>query len=241
MRKAHEGRLLGEVVSVLNDMGAPRGAPVSEVPSQAQLDCLDHLREAVHDFGAPDVGLDGAGALRELCKSSCTYEGQVGAAEYNEGSVSWPPRGTRAVDPLDCLEGRPRVLLSQWQTHLLRDSATDVISSSVLRPFSDRVLIGSRRRYARFLRHLQSAGMLGWSTTAPTTVGVFFVRKKTGQLRIIFDTRKVNLAFEAPESTRLPTAGSFACLELQGDDQLHFADCDVCDAFLPCGSSGWFV
>eukprot|EP00959_Pyramimonas_sp_CCMP1952_P178802 3737445-Pyramimonas_sp.AAC.1 len=51
----------------------------------------------------------------------------------------------------------------------------------------------------------------------PHTVGLFFVPKKSGALRIIFDTRAANCKFLDPPATRLPSAASFGAIEAPAD------------------------
>ena len=69
----------------------------------------------------------------------------------------------------------------------------------------------------------------GLYTTA--TVGVFFVRKKDGTLRIITDTRLANCSFRDPPRTRLPTPGAFTSVELEQGAKLYMTQGDVENAF----------
>ena len=55
--------------------------------------------------------------------------------------------------------------------------------------------------------------------TAEASVGLFFVRMKSGQQRIIFATRLGNCDFGPPPSTHLPSASAFAKMET--------SECDV--------------
>eukprot|EP00959_Pyramimonas_sp_CCMP1952_P307993 6445998-Pyramimonas_sp.AAC.1 len=60
--------------------------------------------------------------------------------------------------------------------------------------------------------------MLDW-TVAPETphgIGVFFVAKKGGRIRVIFDARACNYSFKDPLSARLPTALSPNQVEIDG-------------------------
>jgi hypothetical protein len=82
--------------------------------------------------------------------------------------------------------------------------------------------------------------MIRWRLHQEATVGIFFVRQKSGQFRIIIDTRCVNYMFVKPEYIALPTAGASASIEIINDiGQLYFAEGDVCDVLhhigLPVG------
>ena len=77
--------------------------------------------------------------------------------------------------------------------------------------------------------------MISWRVGGPSYLGVFFVKKKTGKLRIIFDTRDVNNLFRPPPTTRLPTAAAFSRLESGGVDEIWFAAGDIEDCFYHIG------
>ena len=69
-------------------------------------------------------------------------------------------------------------------------------------------------------------------------VGCFFVRKKNGRLRIIFDTRWSNGAFESPPHLRLPTASTLGHIEC-GDTPLYSASGDIDNAFYRLAIPSW--
>jgi hypothetical protein len=75
-------------------------------------------------------------------------------------------------------------------------------------------------------------------------VGIFFVKKKSGDLRLIFDTRRSNCKFEAPPYTGLPSAEGLADLEAGVDHPLIFGagDVEVCfyQYALPLALRGYF-
>jgi hypothetical protein len=77
------------------------------------------------------------------------------------------------------------------------------------------------------------------------TVGLFFVAKKDGTLRLIFDTRCVNELFVDPETVTLPTAGVWTGLRVEPGDSLNLAQVEVEAAFYriksPPGLQEYFV
>ena len=75
--------------------------------------------------------------------------------------------------------------------------------------------------------------MVRWTLgrTSRGRLGIFFVRKKDGKIRIILDTRLTNLLFLDPPSTRLATAGALSRLEFLDDGELFVASGDVQRAF----------
>ena len=61
------------------------------------------------------------------------------------------------------------------------------------------------------------------------------VPKKSGALRLIFDTRIANLQFKDPPSTRLPSAAAFAALDAREGESLFMASGDIECAFYRFG------
>ena len=57
------------------------------------------------------------------------------------------------------------------------------------------------------------------------------MRKKDGSLRIIFDTRILNLKFKDPPKTRLPTAAAFASVEASPGKDTYIGSGDIRNAF----------
>ena len=76
---------------------------------------------------------------------------------------------------------------------------------------------------------------MGGGSRAQGEIGLFFfVAKKNGKLRIIFDTRVVNTYFKTPPSTRLPTSSAFSSLETS-DKPVYVASGDLDCAFYRLG------
>jgi hypothetical protein len=174
----------------------PGGSNAS--PTNLQISCLANVLETVENFGKPDPGCSETWALVELClaKGGCTQE-SVDVAPYCGDLVSWPPSGSAVTAPTLGLEGRLQILLEQWRTCLLRDTAAPPPDQAPPpRPYRD-PSFQNKHVYSRFLLKLKSANMIKWRRHQKATVGIFFVLKKSGQSRIIIDTRCVNYVFES--------------------------------------------
>ncbi len=131
-----------------------------------------------------------------------------------------------------------------WQSHLLRssDDVERLRSELAIKPFYDPVLRNNKLKYAEFLRELSSRGLLRWRrvrrsaggrvvpSDASGNMGAFFVVKKNGTLRLIFDTRLVNTYFHAPTHTKLPSAAAFSNVECPQDGYC-MAHADIENAF----------
>ena len=190
-----------------------------------------------------------AKALWELCGSASRYfpTEQFLVAPYTEDLVSWPPEGTVASPIEGLLSGADRTMVCEWETSILRDESerrSHFTLASRVQPYLEPSLVKRPEVYSDFLRRLEAAGMLTWRVGGPSLLGTFFVRKKSGRLRLILDTRDVNSFFLLPPSTHLPSSAAFAAVETDGTKPLHFAGGDICDFFYhlsaPPGMEQWF-
>ena len=79
------------------------------------------------------------------------------------------------------------------------------------------------------MRRLHDAGMLEYTLEEadPIGVGMFFVKKKDGKLRLVVDGRRSNVAFREPDSVELATGSSFASLELGVDKVVYIGTADI--------------
>ena len=103
--------------------------------------------------------------------------------------------------------------------------------SPIKQVFSDALLVQRPRTYGRFLRQLQKRGMLDFSVGNSTSrLGIFFVIKKDESLRMICDTRLLNLMFKEPCHTSLPTGGGWSRIE-SDSDSYYIAHADIFNAF----------
>ena len=62
-------------------------------------------------------------------------------------------------------------------------------------------------------------GIIGGGPHKNSILGMFFVRKKDGSQRFIFDTRVANCHFRKPPRTHLPTAAALSSVECSPDDE----------------------
>eukprot|EP00973_Karenia_brevis_P042568 5893336-Karenia_brevis.AAC.1 len=125
-------------------------------------------------------------------------------------------------------------MLSQWRSTLLRplSEAFSLQQQMDLQsPYTDPALGKHSKRLGRFYAQLFRCGMLrfrdGWTREK---VGIFFVRKKNGRIRIIIDTRIANTYFAEPSHIDLPTAAAWCSLEADANSPMYFAACDLDNA-----------
>ena len=87
--------------------------------------------------------------------------------------------------------------------------------------------------YADFCRQLMARNFIHLSKAGNRKgdLGVFSVEKKGDKIRLIMDTRILNLRFVDPPSTKLPTAAALSALEVPVDSDLFVATGDISNAF----------
>ena len=195
-------------------------------PSAAQVEAVGHISDVCRRLGPPPC--DAAEAHRALCgESQSGYADPSPRVSYREGEVSLPDFGG-LVNVADVLIGEPLDYWCEWKQRIQRSAP---LTTGPRVPYSDPHLVKNKVTYARFVGELWSRGLLLFSERAPATLGLFFVAKKSGALRLIFDTRVCNGEFHDPAYTQLPTPGSWAGVHVPEGHPLFVAQCDVDCAF----------
>ena len=223
-RRRHWTSWANDGVDVLNSMVSTRpthGVCGSRLSSSQQF-CLADLSHKYCSFPPPNlVDGDPTGALRALCGMSSAYAcDRSDLASYTKELVSWPGQGSSAVPLAELLGPRDKKWVGAWQSHLLRDPLDAQRlrrESGVARPHMDPVLAHDPRKLGDFVSELYLRGRVGFKESSrddPFSLGLFFVYKKDGRPRIIFDTRCVNHEFISPPRTRLCSAGSFSNMDV---------------------------
>ena len=91
-------------------------------------------------------------------------------------------------------------------------------------------------RYHRFIRRRFDTGMLDFTDTdVACEIGLFAVTKKGDKQRLVLDCRTANFHFDAPPSTRLPTAAGLSRLTMPEGTTLYSAQFDLKNVFYQIG------
>ena len=199
-------------------------------------DALAHVDSAFNGFRL-DSTVSREGSLREILAKSGIYDTGSSVLPYDKQKVSWPDVGSLPSQLCAGLPEAENSMLSNWQSHLLEtqdDEQPAPPQSTPIVLYCDKHLFHSPTSYSQFLQGLHLANMLGLSGKVSQGAGVlrvFFVAKKDGSLRLIFDTRFLNTKFPDPPKTSLPTAAAFSSIEVQTEQTLLSASADVRNAF----------
>ena len=174
-----------------------------------------------------------AKAFVELCQNSLPYLSEHGGPlPYDGDNLSLPDANVCPLEPLQHLSSVHRELVMGASQSMLRTEleAQQELSNSGLSKAHVDPAFNSPHIYADFLKKLHSRSLIDYIHDSTAYMGVFFVRKKNGKLRIILDTRIVNCLFQDPPKVRLPSSAAFAAVESRAET-LYFAGGDIDNAF----------
>ena len=103
--------------------------------------------------------------------------------------------------------------------------------------YVDPVLEASKKDYHAFVADLVRCQLVGFTSSPRVQVGIFFVSKKNGKLRMIIDARRTNKLFRKPPSTMLGSSDCWGRTEVSEKGPIFFAQEDVKDFFYRLGIS----
>ena len=227
------------MVGSLNEMycgpSCPQPAVSPGTATAAQSEALGRIWRAAVSFGAPPGDLDGPGALREL-RAARSY--QADAATIAPLSldlvddISLPAAGSQPSPLLDAASGVGHRIAERLHQLVLpkADALQRMRKEGPTRVYSDPAL-KNPRACARVLQRLERANLIDWCSTCTCEVGVFFVHKKNGKLRLILDGRFSSLWFGKPPTVRLASGSAFASFRVDNCRPFHICGVDICDAF----------
>ena len=169
-----------------------------------------HISECFRQLAPPPSDISREGAIPELLAKSGFYtHDRPDVLPYSKDKVSWPSPGSSRAPLLDGLEGSDYNALCDWETNMLIDNTNNDFAPPIppkpIQPHCDKKLFSSPHVYGDFLLRLYRVGMLCFrkaSGPRDGVLGVFFVAKKDGNQRIIFDTRLLNQSFRDPQKLR---------------------------------------
>ena len=222
-----------EGVNIVNQLNGSSSCPGSR-PTRAQSAALSQVCNEYREMGKPPPSLTPPGAFKELCHDSLPYISDGGGpASYQQSKLSLPDVGGSPVSPEDLLPEVHSNTIRGQGAPLLRsagDATAAIVDSGLQKPHLDPAF-HNPHTYAQFLLDLHARDLVEWQCGGQSLLGVFFVHKRDGRLRVIFDTRMVNCYFQDPPKTRLPTSAAFTHIETLPDQQIYFGGGDIENAF----------
>ncbi len=226
-------RRVNECVDVVNSLHGGNLAFEGLRPSEAQARALQHITDSVF-CDKPPESIKGESPQASFSamlgfRASLYPEDDGGSVRMAplrpDSDIAWPARAgsMRLIDALpsdtaeDVLNARSRLSRpSEEFKQLVHDEGKAGLYTDPLLRCDDDV-------YATFVCELLSRNMAFLSLAKPLQeVGIFFVVKKSGQLRIIFDARRVNQGLVPPPPTRLASPAALAELQINDSEDLYF-------------------
>ena len=205
--------------------------------SSAQTKVFEFIRSSLHDLGPIPEDLSGPGALSML-RASGEYgsDSQTPASlgSYDPGKLSLPLEGNVPV-PLEDLWGNNGQQFVGTFIHSVSlpeiEAQANIRASGVRKCYSD-PLLRHPKTFSALVKRLHGCGLVSYTHSKPlANVELFFVRKKSGQLRMVVDCRHSNCWFRPPLGVALATGDALGRIELGENEKLCFASADLKDAF----------
>ncbi|CAK0818925.1 unnamed protein product, partial [Prorocentrum cordatum] len=230
-RKAAIGRRSNDCIAALKNLHGDGLFLPGGRPSQAQFSALDGVLRAVADDRPPGPLPAPEAALPELLGTEAldyASEDLSVVAPYDRGLVSWPDTAG-SVDLLDVLPDPDRQEVTDGPRALLLRAEEE--PPATCKVDWDKTLKADRGEYVRFVQDLLNRGMVELRTRRDFEVGIFFVRKKSGKLRLKVDARSVNQNLRRPTSIQLASTAAMVGLEAEPGDRLEFSIQGIADCF----------
>ena len=222
------------VVDSLNHLAAARvNSAGPEAPSSGSLRdtavqtwMLESISRRVALFGEPAADLEPELALREICFVKDLYSQEPKhLATYDLSKLKVAGGSVRPRPAVQMLPPLARGLLENHEHYIAKNHAEVEqmdVSEVPGQPSWDPTLRRSRKARMELLGVLVRAGVVSFRRAIRARVSFFFVKKKSGMIRLIVDARQANAYHRRPPVTRLASAGCYTELDLS-DGRLESA------------------
>ena len=153
---------------------------------------------------------------------------------YEVGAVSLPKDQQELVSLSSLLPPLEQERLANFNSEMmLGDEEIAAVLEKGLEGdmYVDPRLAEDKKVYHSFIGELVQSNLVGFTTRPRSQVGLFFVSKKSGKLRMIIDARRTNKLFRKPPSTQLGSTDAWCRAEVAEQGELFFAQEDVKDFF----------
>ena len=214
LRRRRRDVALNDAVDSLNWLaGCREGKPAQTNQAHSELYARLETGIARIDDGR---GMCTEGEAREaLLRSSAGYEppgDNANLASYREELVSLPEDVHDAPLINNVLSASTRKWLEEDVGEFVL-SEEDVGAADLRQgpagAYMDPVLCSSPKKYAKLLRRLSQIGLISYCRRPVAVGGLFFVKKKGGLIRMIYDSRRSNRFFARPPGVELASSEAF--------------------------------
>ena len=174
-----------------------------------------------------------------LGTDSLYFSGSVGQlAPYVDNNVSIPSEQTEGCNIESVLKGDVlnKVVSFEKEMLLTSEELEGELENGTAKTYFDPILKHNKGKYMKFLLQLCKCGVVSFLSTSLVvcSVGIFFVPKKNGKLRLILDARRCNQYFRRPptgNNTSLSCLSSLSNVRVDPKQKLYLSQYDVKDFF----------
>jgi len=156
-------------------------------------------------LGPPPPGLTPAGAMTEITASRDLYgDTPAHLAAYEPSKLRVTKGDVQPKDARTLLPAAAAAMLQNFHVCIERPALELELerrTKPMPRPYWDPKLSSSRSLRHQLFKELLGLKILTVRKRIKTTVGLFFVRKKDNNIRLIVDARRVNWAHRRPPHT----------------------------------------
>ena len=203
------------------DSGSYFGLPSGD-PSTTQTAVLASLAERLRRCGPRPEGFSPESCLAEVAKIKDLYSQEPAHLASYRFERLRVARGKVSPQPaVSLLPPGPAQLLTDWRRTILKTDAElefDRLQGRTQQPYWDPTLRRSKRERRRLYQALEANSMLTYCVRPDSYVGLFFVHKKDGSLRLIVDARSTNLKCKPPPRVALGTVAALAEVDLSPEE-----------------------
>ncbi|CAK0814691.1 unnamed protein product, partial [Prorocentrum cordatum] len=228
-------RRANDAISTLNWLSGCGGAAPEGICSPAQAEAVQHIKGVMERSQAVDAVPRPHEAARALLRSRAGYDSDEHiVSDYQEELLSVPASCKDCPYAVDVVPAEAASMLVDFEERMVRPDIEFwelEDNSEPVTPYMDRNLSGDRQAYIKFVRRLESIGVLRWCAAVKERATVFCVKKKSGMQRLVVDARRSNRRFRDPPGVELATAESLGLIEVDDDVEVFISTGDVRDAF----------
>ena len=186
-------------------------------------------------------------ALTKLLRGRSLYSqgSHTSVAGFVDSLVSLPLSVDSAPFLEDCVPMQNRKLFCEAESPMVRPAVEVEALDDALGPaglFHDPRLGSQSKAYLKLVRRCLKTGLVSLTLHASSIIGLFFVTKKNGSLRLIADCRRTNRLFREPPTMQLLTGEGFSKIEVGEELQdvtLKMGTGDVANCFHLFQLRGW--
>jgi hypothetical protein len=239
LKRMRHSEACNDAVKALNWMAGFESVASSQRVSATQFAARQHISSVLVDSKVVDPCMDTDEAVRTLLGQGPSYTGSDAAniASYDPELLSVPGAGDRPVSLTHHLPVDARTCLVDFEQHLLvsDDEWGRICETEGPMPvYMDPILKHDKSKCYEFVGRLTAAGLLSFSTHICSRVGLFFVKKKNGKIRLVIDCRATNRRFKRCPYLPMGTGASWTELVIDPHVDAYFSSSDIKDYFYEC-------